>query len=512
MKVKGKQELTMSSRKSIFCMLYDGSKEGRISDVQKVRVATAFDTSQTTVKRIFRTAISNMEAHLCRDASLENMEKLHKLSTHSLSLLEFPDEVFENNKRGIVGRKRKYDRQELVELTLNTPHNERGTHQNHAAAVGISKTQSWRLVNEEKVFEVQSSNIKPTLTAANEYERFQWSLSWIDDRSMYRNERHDLVYEDLMDVVHIDEKWFDKCKVSRNIIMVQGEKKPHRTSKHKSHIEKVMFLCAQARPRYDPQKKQNWSGKLVMIPIGEYTEALRNSVHYKKGDRKWANKTVDTETYLKLMETVVRNIAKQWPRGQWSNPAFRVRIQHDGAPAHCSGDFKRGWHMMLAELYVEGVLPTTDKIVLYKQPPNSPDTNICDLGLFNALQARYERSAPKDSLEVIDCVLKAWREYPLSKINYLFLTLQAVYNQIIDHHGANDFKIPHMNKRRLDRLDKLPVSLKVSPDASWYLVAMDDPDYVGEEFIDDDIPLPGSISRREMEELMADADEWIDEE
>ena len=63
-----------------------------------------------------------------------------------------------------------------------------------------------------------------------------------------------------MDVVHVDEKWFDKLKVSRSIIMAQGEKVPKRSAKHKSHIEKVMFLCTQAHPQCDPAKKQNQSG------------------------------------------------------------------------------------------------------------------------------------------------------------------------------------------------------------------------------------------------------------
>ena len=70
-----------------------------------------------------------------------------------------------------------------------------------------------------------------------------------------------------------------------------------------------------------------------MLPIGDYTVAKRNSIHFNKGDRKWENKTVDTETYLHLMETVVRNIAKEWPSGQWADPSFQVKIQHDGAPA-----------------------------------------------------------------------------------------------------------------------------------------------------------------------------------
>ena len=211
-KSKGKKEMTMSSRKAIFCMLYVRSRHGRLSDEQKVRVASAFDTSDTTVKRIFRTAISNMRAHLSSEETIENIERLHKLRTHSLPLVEFPDEVFDTDKKGTVGRKRKYDREALVELTENTPRNERGTYRNHAAALDVNAMTSWRMVNQEKIFDVLTSNIKPSLTAANTYERFQWALSWIDDRSMYRNERHDLVFEDLMFVVHVDERWFDKKK------------------------------------------------------------------------------------------------------------------------------------------------------------------------------------------------------------------------------------------------------------------------------------------------------------
>ena len=59
----------------------------------------------------------------------------------------------------------------------------------------------------------------------------------------------------------------------------------------------------------------------------------------------------------------------------------------------------------------------------------------------------------------------------------------------------------------------MPVSLKVSPDASWYLVAMDDPDFSeGVEFVDDDLPLPGTISRSEVEYLLQDAGEFSDED
>ena len=42
---------------------------------------------------------------------------------------------------------------------------------------------------------------------------------------------------------------------------------------------------------------------------------------------------------------------------------------------------------------------------------------------------------------------------------------------------------------------------------------MDDPDYpAGEPFIDDDLPLPGTISRAEVQYLLQDAGKLSDEE
>ena len=43
--------------------------------------------------------------------------------------------------------------------------------------------------------------------------------------------------------------------------------------KHKLHIAKVMFLCAAARPQYNPCAKTWWDGKLGIWPIGDWEQA-----------------------------------------------------------------------------------------------------------------------------------------------------------------------------------------------------------------------------------------------
>jgi hypothetical protein len=151
-----------------------------------------------------------------------------------------------------------------------------------------------------------------------------------------------------------------------------------------------MFLSAQARPRHDPGRNcVGGDGKLAMLPIGTWVNARQNSKYYRKGQERWKNRNVDTQAYFECLEDVVRNVAAQWPGCQWNDPAFVVKIQQDSARPHTSGMFKELWENLLVSLALENVLPTVDKIKLITQPANSPDMNVNENGLFNALQAGY---------------------------------------------------------------------------------------------------------------------------
>ena len=268
-------------------MLFGTCQDGEINSKQFVRVAESFQVSVVTIRRVWRQTLENVEAHLMEQAETHNtIKKLHQFWTRTLPLTLFPDHVHNNKKKGVVGKKRKYDRSALVERALNAPPNQRGTERGLAAALDVSKTTARRLIKED-LFVVVNSSLKPTLTDVNKDERFQFCLSFIDvERPDFNRDLPPWHYETMCDVVHVDEKWFDKQKISRRFTLAAGEEPPARTVKHKSHIEKVMFLCAQARPRYDPHRKTVWDGKIALCPIGEYSEAKVNSKHCRKGDPK----------------------------------------------------------------------------------------------------------------------------------------------------------------------------------------------------------------------------------
>ena len=62
---------------------------------------------------------------------------------------------------------------------------------------------------------------------------------------------------------------------------------------------------------------------------------------------------------------------------------------------------------------------------------------------FSALQASYQGlpNTPHDETGIIQYVSLAYQQYDPAKINRIWLTLMAVLNLIIEHHGGNDFRV-----------------------------------------------------------------------
>ncbi|RLN93708.1 hypothetical protein BBJ28_00015477 [Nothophytophthora sp. Chile5] len=83
--------------------------------------------------------------------------------------------------------------------------------------------------------------MRPLLTADNLQTRVKFCLDHVD-KSVN-------AYHDMMDVVHVDEKYFFITVVKRRFILIPDEPEPARKLKSKYHIIKVMVLAAVALPR-----------------------------------------------------------------------------------------------------------------------------------------------------------------------------------------------------------------------------------------------------------------------
>ena len=79
----------------------------------------------------------------------------------------------------------------------------------------------------------------------------------------------------MMDRIHVDEKWFFLSWQRERYLLLPEEKNPKRCIESKSHITKVMFLCAVVRPCFNPSANSWWDGKLGIWPIGGLEPAKR---------------------------------------------------------------------------------------------------------------------------------------------------------------------------------------------------------------------------------------------
>ena len=113
------------------------------------------------------------------------------------------------------------------------------------------------------------------------------------------------------------------------------------------------------------------------------------------------------------------------------------------------------------EQFAAAVAQTGMDIRIINQPPNSPDMNVLDLGFFNSLQSLAYGTISGSIDELIANVQKEFNEYDPSTLNRVFLTLQGYLIEVMKDGGGNRYKIPHMDKDRLEALGMLPKSLTV---------------------------------------------------
>jgi len=98
---------------------------------------------------------------------------------------------------------------------------------------------------------------------------------------------------------------------------------------------------------------------------------------------------------------------------------------------------------------------------IINQPAQSSDFNVLDLGLFRALQSLQYQSFPTDVEDLIMKVQKAYEDFQPTLIRYAWISLQLVMVEALKVKGSNNYKLPHIGKKRLERLGLLPDVLKV---------------------------------------------------
>ena len=275
-----------------------------------------------------------------------------------------------------------------MEPLRNIPLNERMTLETVSRRLHVSKAKLIRCMR-KGLLRRHSNNIKPYLTEANKKTRLQWCVDMLDPDST----PDDPCFKDLFDHVFIDEKWFFLTQNSAKYYLLPEEDDPHRSSKSKNYIPRLMFLVVSARPRFH-NGVCIFDGKIGSFPLVTYEQAKRRSVNREAGT--WEVKPIAhiTRDVIRefMIERVLPAIREKWPMEDIHKPIYIVQ---DNAPSHLEVN---------DHLFCEAARQDGFDIRLICQPPNSPDFNILDLGFFRAIQAIQYRKSARTVQELVPIV------------------------------------------------------------------------------------------------------------
>ncbi|KAL2901723.1 DNA primase large subunit PriL [Bienertia sinuspersici] len=287
-----------------------------------------------------------------------------------------------------------------------------------------------------------SNALKPGLTEANKRRRVKYCINQIEPDTLNTQPK----FNAMANIVHIDEKWFFLTRKNLHMYLASKEKGPHRSTKSKNSIQKVMFMSAVARPRRNSDGAFIFPEKIGIWPFTYKYVAKKSSVNRPRG-------TVETKAITKvnkivfkkmMTENVIPAIKAQWPREEGNTT---ITIQADNAKPRGGADIYS---------FIESYSDENFTFKWAPQPANSPDLNILDLGLFNSLQSKYQKTMPETIDKMVEEVEKVYEDQHPKIISNVWHSLQYCMCEIIGCLGQDHYDLPHMKKQQFEDAGNLP--------------------------------------------------------
>ena len=111
-----------------------------------------------------------------------------------------------------------------------------------------------------------------------------------------------------------------------------------------------------------------------------------------------------------------------------------------------------GAHSIHDDNYIKrAFLDSGLKIELEKQPPQSPDLNVLDLGYFTSIQDLQKTKGCKNVDNLVGNVISSYEELAPSRLINIWVTFKLVMLEIIKVKGKNTYVLPHINKLSLEK-------------------------------------------------------------
>ena len=297
------KNLTACERERLLGFLLSNYKDGKLRRGSIVEAATEFEKDKSVISRLWRTWLKKREEEGYWDV---------------------------RSNKYLTGRRILYNKEDIKEELLNMPLDDRRTTRSIAGKLDVSQHTIHRAVK-EKILKKKMQHVLPILTEQNRIHRLLYCVNEIYSVSDPAN------FCPMYDRVHLDEKWFYICEKKGKYYLVDEEKLPAKYVKNKLHLQKVMFVCAVARPRF-LQDGTYWDGKLGIWPFAEEAPALRNSVNCPRGTIEFRTKNVTKNVFREfLFSKVIPSIIQKWPR--MYDPTgnlvhHNIYVQQDNASVH----------------------------------------------------------------------------------------------------------------------------------------------------------------------------------
>ncbi len=324
-----------------------------------------------------------------------------------------------------------------------------------------------------------TTKVVPNLTAENKRIRLEFAQKEMGLTDSERNRRF----------VAIDEKYFRLGEHgTRTFISHKNGTPPTpsvlaRSSNNKLHPPQILAMVVLARPRIRNRRAvgkvgrvvaefdKHLTGKVALVRVIERTaykrrvtkknKAGERVVVHQPGDEKFKSVSLSGELYKQFLtedrgsEPKLRSIFKQI-RAYYGDNDTSVRFQEDGAPGHGFNNRAKRAPTTHHEEMVQ--IARSMNIIVFKQPPNSPDTNPCDLGVLRSLDARFQElcaELPMDGRhdngylesQMWDRLQRAWDELPSRVIWNTFMEREVILRAIIKNKGGHVIDEPHTGIR-----------------------------------------------------------------
>jgi hypothetical protein len=326
-----------------------------------------------------------------------------------------------------------------------------------------SKSSVHNVVQEGKILAVKK---RPKLNLENRKVRYDYASQQTKLSDAERNDN----------VVAIDEAWISLAHRGTGRLVEHDKATPIKENKRvhqvrsKRHPPKILVLAAITRPKMlnkdtaGPNEPARFctvqNGKVALVRcVGKefYKKKVYQTVNGEKilkhnvGDVKWVSVTIDGPRYKDFLvrEGGVFDFIRQY-----FGPDVPVRFQEDGAPGH--GYNNKNKRMPNAVHEEMSKIAEERKILVFKQPHNSPELNPLDLGIWYSLQSAVKHVHIDEPDRVDDAWTEsqiweacktAWAALESRKIWNCWMVKDEILKVLVENKGAAIVHEPHTGIR-----------------------------------------------------------------